>query len=67
MKSVPARITTISPMLPGMTIEEFNDRLVRFVTDSEIVLSEGQVQEIEKIEQEYYRPEWLGYEPEQTT
>ena len=67
VKSVEARITTIKPMLPEMTIEEFNDRLIAFVSDSEILLSETQVAEIEKLEQNYYRPEWLGYDPKQTT
>lgn len=67
VKSVEARITTISPMLPGMTIEEFNRRLIASVTDSEIVLSEAQVAEIENLEQFYYRPEWLGYDPKSTT
>ena len=54
-------------MLPGMTIEEFNNRLIASVTDSELVLSEAQVAEIEKLEQYYYRPEWLGYDPKSTT
>jgi len=67
VKSVEARVTTIRPMLPGMTIEEFNDRLISFVTDSEITLTPAQVAEIEVLEREYYRPEWTGYDIETET
>lgn len=59
VKSVASHITTLNRHL-SMSLDEFREYAIRHLTDSEIVLSDCNIAEIEKIEQEYYRPEWIA-------
>lgn len=60
VQSVQSRITTISEHLPRLSLSEFRSYLIRSVTDSEIVLTPEQIDEVRRIEAAYYRPEWLS-------
>lgn len=60
VQSVQSRITTISEHLPDMPLGDFRRYLIKAVTDSEIVLTPDQIEEVRKIEEEYYSPEWLA-------
>lgn len=56
--SVPAHITTLNQHI-SMAIDDFNRYAIGFLTDSEIVLSDVQLEEIEELSQPYYTPEWI--------
>lgn len=63
--SVKSRITTLREHLPSLTVDALASHLVSSITGSAVNLTPAQVAEIEAMEQEYYRPEWLrlGEEP----
>lgn len=58
VKSVPAHITTLSEHI-AMPIDEFRRYAVDYLTDSEIVLTKDQIDEIERLSRPYYEPEWI--------
>lgn len=60
VQSVQSHITTIAEHLPQLTIDDLRRHLIRTVTDSEIMLTPEQIQEIRGLESSYYRPEWLA-------
>lgn len=59
VKSVESRITTVSRLKPEMSFEEFHDKLTSGLQTGEYKLSSREIADIETIEQEYYRPEWI--------
>lgn len=59
VQSVDAHITTLNRYLT-IDVDDFRDYAIDWLTDSELVLTEAQITEIEAIEQSYYRPEWIA-------
>ncbi|MDE5929797.1 MAG: lipoyltransferase [Muribaculaceae bacterium] len=60
VQSVASHITTIKKHLPALSIEDFRAHIIADICDDEpIVLTAGHIADIETIEQEYYRPEWI--------
>ncbi len=59
VKSVKSHITTLGEHLPGLTVEALAAYLADRLTDSRVTLTPQQVAEVEALEREYYRPEWL--------
>lgn len=60
VKSVASHITTIKEHLPELSIEKFRNHIITEICDEDsLTLSSRQIAEIEAIEQEYYRPEWI--------
>lgn len=59
VKSVKSHITTLAEHLPALTVEALSAYLADRLTDGRITLTEAQVAEVEALEREYYRPEWL--------
>lgn len=59
VQSVEAHITTLKRYLT-LDIDRFRDYAISQLTDSELMLTEAQIAEIEAIEQSYYRSEWLA-------
>lgn len=58
VKSVPSHITTLSRHL-SMTIDRFHEYAVSYLIDSELILNDAQIAEIEQLERPYYNPEWI--------
>ncbi len=59
VQSVQSRITTLSEHLPDMPMDEFRRYLIGAITDSEIALTDQQIEAVRHIEAAYYRPEWI--------
>lgn len=59
VKSVKSHITTLAEHLPALTVEALSAYLADRLTDGRVTLTEAQVAEVEALEREYYRPEWL--------
>ena len=59
VKSVEARITMASKLLPNMAFDDFHEALTAGLETDRYVLTTDQVAEIETIEQRYYQPAWL--------
>ena len=60
VQSVQSRIVTASQLLPDMTFEAFHAALLDGLCEERITLTADQVRQIEVLEQDYYRPEWLA-------
>ena len=60
--SVRSRVTTIREQLPDLSLAEFKKHILATIPDGTdtLTLSTEDVKEIEAIEREYYRPEWLA-------
>lgn len=58
VKSVASHITTLSKHI-DLSIEEFKKYALDRLTDSQILLSDIQVREIEEMSKPYYEPEWI--------
>lgn len=58
VKSVASHITTLREHL-DMSIDDFRRYAINALTDSEIVLSLKQIDEIEVLSRPYYDPEWI--------
>lgn len=58
--SVESRIITARELMPNLSFKDFRTALLDGLIDGEYLLSEAEVAEIERLEQEYYRPEWLA-------
>lgn len=60
VSSVRSRVTTIREQLPGLSLDDFRRHLVETIPyGPTVTLTPDDIAEIERIEQEYYRPEWL--------
>ena len=59
VKSVRSRIVTARELCPHLSFADFRNGLSHGIADSEIVLTPGQVTEIEELEQRYYDPRYL--------
>ena len=57
--SVAGRITTVRALRPEMTMDAFHAALIRGLADKEYTLTPAQVHEVEHMEQDYYKPDWL--------
>ncbi len=58
--SVRSRVTTIREHLPNLSLADFRAHLLATIPDGPtIVLSEDEIAEIERMAEDYYRPEWL--------
>ncbi|MCM1076595.1 MAG: lipoate--protein ligase [Bacteroides sp.] len=69
VKSVHSRVTTIREHRPDLSLPDFLDHVIRHVchNGNTLVLSNDEIKEIEKIEQEYYNPQWIeGNNPKGT-
>ncbi|MDE5728345.1 MAG: lipoyltransferase [Duncaniella sp.] len=61
VESVRSRVTTVREHLPELSLEDFRRHLAETIPDGPVLtLSESDIAEIERIEQDYYRPEWLS-------
>lgn len=62
VQSTRSRVTTIREHLPELSITDFINHIFNTVQKGgeTIVLTAGDIEEIEKMEQAYYRPEWLA-------
>ena len=62
VQSARSRVTTIREHLPHLSIDEFLDHILKSVPngDHTLLLTDSDVEAIEKIEQSYYRPGWLS-------
>lgn len=62
VSSTRSRVTTIREHLPDLSIDAFLKHVLDFVAKSgdTLVLTDDDIREIEKIEQEYYSPSWLA-------
>lgn len=58
VKSVASHITTLN-CHTGLTLNEFKKYAIDRLTDSKIMLSQEQVDEIERMSLPYYDPEWI--------
>lgn len=61
--SVPMRVTSLAEQGIKMGVEEFADYAIGYLTKSRLVLTDGQIKQIEDIEQRYYQPEWINVKP----
>ena len=59
VQSVEARITMVSRIKPELTFENFHNGLTAGLETDRIILTDRQVKQVEEIEQNYYKPEWL--------
>lgn len=60
VKSVASHITTIREHLPQLNFDDFRNHIIKEICrDEPVTLTQAQISEIEKIEEEYYRPEWI--------
>lgn len=60
VKSVASHITTIHEHLPQLSFGDFRKHITAEICNEEpVTLTPAQISEIEAIEQEYYRPEWI--------
>lgn len=59
VQSVRSRIVTARELRPDLTFEDFCRALSDNIPDEKLVLTPGQVAEIEKLEQRYYEPEYF--------
>lgn len=67
VESVRSRVITLSPLLPGMNINDFTDAMTRTMTDGILKLTDSDVSEIERIMSGYMTPEWIyGHNPRYT-
>lgn len=60
--SIRSRVTTIREQLPSLSMDDFKKHIISTIPDSSssLRLSSDDIKEIEAIEKEYYRPEWLS-------
>ena len=61
VKSVESRITTISKLRPNLSLNEFHKALIQGLETGRHYLSNEEVEEIEKIEQKYYKTDWIEH------
>ena len=61
VKSVESRITTISKLRPDLSLNEFHNDLIHGLETGRHYLSNEEVEEIEKIEQKYYKTDWIEH------
>lgn len=60
VQSVGAHITTVRSHLPSLSLEAFRAHIIADICDEEpLTLSPAQIAEIEALELDYYRPEWI--------
>lgn len=57
--SVPMRVTSLTELGLPMTVEEFADYAIGYLTDSVRTLTAEEIRQVEAVEANYYRPEWL--------
>lgn len=57
--SVENRVITAHELLPDMPIDVFHNALLSGLITGQYLMSDDDIREVEAIEQEYYRPEWL--------
>lgn len=58
VKSVPAHITTLSQHT-DLSIDEFRQYAISHLTTDERTLTQSEIDEIERLSQPYYSPEWI--------
>lgn len=58
VQSVEAHITTLSRHL-DMSIDDFHNYAIKYLTNKELALTKHQIAEIEELSQPYYEPEWI--------
>jgi lipoyltransferase/lipoate-protein ligase len=58
--STRSRVTCIKDCLPNLSIEDFKQHIIDSLIDGDtITLTDNDIADIEKLEQEYYRNEWI--------